>query len=244
MQLRGKRQAGFTIVEVLIATGLLMAVAAVALHFITNFNRMGDRMNTLATMEEALRTSLNRIEREMIEASAVLPEHPDDSSIATGKNRVVLGIPLYSDAGFVAIDDDGNPLLDIMVLETLPDNTAELLRNRTNTRSQRLLFSIDTQTQSNRQDIDNQVIARDLMPKTTSGTNAGNYLYPGSMSGPQQGTFVYLAEDGSEIDPSSGDLSQVSQVKVLLWAEKNHREGVLTSRKEIEVRLRNWGEIL
>lgn len=238
-----KRQKAFTIVEVLVATGLLMAVAAVALHFITNFNRMGDRMNTIATMEESLRSSLNRIEREVIEAAVILEEHPDDSTITTTKNRVVLGVPIYTDAGFVMVDDEGNPLMDTMVLEAVADNSSELLRRRNNTRSERLLFSIEPQDNSVRQNIENQVIARDLMPKIASGTNLGNYNYPDGVAGPSQGTFIYLAEDGSEIDPDSGDLAQASQVQILLWTEKNHREGVLTSRKEIEVRLRNWGEI-
>lgn len=241
------QQKGFTIVEVLIATGLLMAVAAVALNFITHFNRMGDRMNTIATMEESLRTSLNRIEREIIEAAVVLPEHPDDSNIKTDKNRMVLGIPIYTNAGFVMVDGDGNALMDTMVIEAVTDNSAEQLRNRNNIRSERLLFSIDPAAQSVRQNIQNQVIARDLMPKIASGTNEGEYDYLAGIEiadKDKQGTFVYLDESGNKVDDMTAEaLREASQIRVSLWAEKNHRAGVLTSRKEIEVRLRNWGEI-
>jgi len=238
------KQRGFSLVEALIASALLLAASGVAMNFLSDFNRMGNRMSTMATVEERLRSSLNRLEREMVEAAQVLEEHPDDSAITTTKNRVVLGIPLYSEGGFVVVDNDGNPVLDTAVLEVVDDNGAESLRARPGAvKPQRLLFSLTPATDSARVEIENQVIVKDLMPKiTTGGTEVGDYAYLAGMTGDAMGTFRYLNQAGEEVEPN-GDLSTVSQIKVLLWAEKNEGRSALTSKKEMEVRLRNWGEI-
>ncbi|MEZ0373193.1 MAG: PilW family protein, partial [Candidatus Sericytochromatia bacterium] len=174
---------GFTLIEIMLASALLLVVVGMTMNFLFGFNRTGNQMLEQASLEEQLRNSLNRVEKEIIEGALVLPDdgttNCGGSACATGNNTLVLAVPIYSDDGFLVVDDSGNALTDTLVIRSLTDPRATLLTNRNpDLPPDRLTLTLIPNARSNRDAIADQTIAKDLMPKDTS--TPFNYKFPDS----------------------------------------------------------------
>lgn len=231
-----RRQRGFTLVEILIASALLMVAMGLTVRFLAGFNSSSNRTVIQSQLEEGQRAALSRLEKELLAASEVLPVHPTDSNLTTTGNRLVCSVPLYNASGFVVVNTNGEPVEDTVVFEVVsdPDPTAKLNMRSTAVSPRQLLFSIYPSADSTRAAITNQVILKHLMPKDASGENYSfPQLNPSPVAVP---TFQYLTVAGV---PTT-DFSQASQVRVVLWNEQEYGGQVITARKEFEFRLRNW----
>ncbi|PKL79147.1 MAG: hypothetical protein CVV27_02265 [Candidatus Melainabacteria bacterium HGW-Melainabacteria-1] len=239
-----KFQQGFTLVEILIASTILLVVMGLTMNSLLGFNRHGNQMLAQTALEEQLRTSLNRLERELIEGAEVLASY---NSSSTGAHTLVLSVPVYNDVGFIVVDESTNkPVTDTLVFEAEEDPQADYLSlNRTPpVRPHRLLLTLIPHAKSNRLALEDQVIARNLMPK-----DSDNYLFPqngfgteansSSTTGP---TFSYYQISGGVATAAnvSTERTEISYLKVLLWGEQNQGGRLVTAKKELDVRLRNW----
>ena len=232
-------QKGFTLLELMISTALLLMVMGVTLNFIFDFSRSGNRTIIRATLDEQLRNSATRLEREVMDASAVLVD--DGGSITTDKSTLVLSVPLYNSLGFVVVDpaNANLPLFDTLVVSVKQDNSADDLTLRptgsaaVRKKPNKLVFSLTPSTvgDTTRQAISNQVIARDLMP------TSGDFYLTGENATTSDVAFNYLDKDGN-VTATPAD---IAQIQVLLKAGKDYYGGIIIVEKEVLIRLRNWG---
>lgn len=65
------QQQGFTLIELLIASSLMLVAIGLTMNFVFGFNRTGTKTIIRSTLEERLRSSLARLEREIMDASEV-----------------------------------------------------------------------------------------------------------------------------------------------------------------------------
>lgn len=234
-----RRQLGFTLVEILMASGLLILAMGLTVNFMSGFNKVSNKEALQAELENELRTLLNRIETEMMEVSRILPEDPVSTTIDTGKNILVASTPVINNLGMVVTSDTGQPLTNTLRLEVSNDPTASTLSSRTGVtlRPDRMLFTIDNQPETNRPDITQQSLARFLMPKAVS----GNYDYPG-ITAPAVGTFTYYDKSGTALPPpfTMTTSADIAMVKVTLWGERSFGSSSVIAKKESQIRLRNW----
>lgn len=233
-----QRQQGFTLIELMITSALFLLAMSVLVNFIFQFNRTGNRTLAQSTMEEQLRNTLNRLEKELIEGSQVL--------VGTTKNKLVLAVPIYTANGFILVNNAGTPITNTLTIEAKPSTASnDAVLRKHGVKPDQLLLSLTPVANSNRTaTLTNQRISGDLVPKHLSGTNLGNYLPVGTIS-PSEGTFKYFDAAGGEVNPSGATQAQlnvISQIKVTLWGEKDFYEGIISSKKELEVRLRNWDD--
>jgi len=231
---------GFTLLELLIATTLMGLAVSLTINMLSQFNKVNNSSFAKTTLEEELRNTLNRLEKETLSASVVVAAHPDNGSITTTKNRLVLSVPLYNQQGFITYGNDGKPLTDTIVLSKEVDANGEILGNRgTPAKEEKLMFSITPADDSTRGTVDSQAIAKHLMP--TDGS--GNYTYPTGVSASSEGVFRFYTTAGTEVDPTdTANLDEVAMVKVTLWAEKMYGGGSITAKKVTDIRLRNWAD--
>lgn len=255
MQLKYSKtiQKGFTLSELLIATTMLTVIMTVTMNFMLQFNSTMNRTSVESELSKDLRSSFSRIEKELTEGSKIIKSTTlpgDSTATASGPNLLLFEVPLYSDSGFIVVDNNGDPVTDIVKLEVVDDVTRDYLSQRgtgMNVRPQKMLFSLYPSVDSTRTSVQNQTLAVNLMPKNGNNykcedTAAGKASPVGCLAKP---TFTYLNSDGSEVSPTSATDEQVeyiSQVKILLWNEKEYGRQSLNSRREFEIRLRNWSE--
>ncbi len=244
---KSKNQQGFTLIEVIIASALLLGMMGLTVSFLFDFSRQGNQNLARTTLEEDLRSSLNRMERELLEGSIVA-----SGSTAT---KLVVMVPLYSNAGFIRTDASGNPVQNTITLTAAQDGSAGQLKIARNTPivPRLLRFTLSPGSGSQRQSIANQTIARHLMP-----AGAGSeYLFPDNLPGAASfggaGTavgsianrrlFTYYGRDGSVLDPTTAaNLPNISQVRITLWGELNEQRALITAKKELDIRFRNWAD--
>lgn len=241
---RRRASKGFTLMEVLIASGLLLMLMGLTMNAVHGFNRSGNQLLEQAGLEEQLRSTLNRVEKEMLEASRVLPTATINGTLYTsGPNTLVLSVPIYSPEGFIIVDDAGTPAADTLLFRSQndPASTRVQLNRPAPVSTDRLLFSLVPNAKSRRVQITDQPIAKHLMPK-----NGTNYSLPslatGSFANVVAPTFSYYDQFGAVVaDPSTdAEALRVAQVKVLLWGEKNQGARLILGRKEVDIRFRNW----
>lgn len=234
------RHKGFTLLELLVATALMGLAVSLTINMLSQFNKVNNSSFAKTTLEEELRNTLNRLEKETLSASVVIAAHPDDGTVTTTKNRLVLSVPLYNEQGFITYGNDGKPLTDTIVLSKEVDANGAILGNRANpAKEEKLMFRITPADDSTRETVDSQAIAKHLMP--TDGS--GNYTYPTGVSASSEGVFRFYTTAGTEVDPSdTSNLNEVAMVKVTLWAEKMYGAGSITAKKVTDIRLRNWAD--
>lgn len=231
---------GFTLLELLVATTLLGLAVSLTINMLSQFNKVNHSSFAKTSLEEELRNTLNRLEKETLSASVVIAAHPTDGSLTTTKNRLVLQVPLYSQQGFITYGTDGKPLTDTIVLSKEVEAQGATLGNRiTPAKEEKLMFSLTPANDSTRTGVSSQAIAKHLMP--TDGT--GNYTYPRGVSGSAEGVFRFYTTAGTEVAPTdTANLNEVAMVKVTLWAEKMYGGGSITAKKVTDIRLRNWAD--
>lgn len=253
MQIKQQAQQGFTLVELLIASALLLTVFTMTMRFLWDFNRTGQEMMLSSSQVESQRTALSRIEKELMGAATVLASHPTDVSLTSTPNRIVFSVPLYNAAGFIVVNAQGRPIQDTVVLEVVDDMAATPLSLRNpNRQPQMLRLAVTKSADSTRFNFSEQVLIRHLMPKDNT---TGHYACPASQgvlcppagtaasdtSLGGTGTFVLLKRDGSVIQPDdTAQLQDVSAVRVILRNEQEYQGKQMLSHKEFEFRLRNW----
>lgn len=232
-------QKGFTLTELLISTGILMTLIAMLTSQLFSFNRTAAETNIRQDMESELRTTLRRLEKEMMPAAQLLKEHPDDSSLVTNKNRIILKVPAFDQEGMVNYTDaTGRSTANLLIISKEEDPNGETLKRNGAPKNHRLRLWLERpNSTSTRQEIEGQTIAKNLMPSA----NDGNYALPGSISNPEAiGTFTFYTAAGNEETVADNYKDNVALIKVVLWAEKNTSKGSINTRKEIEIRLRNY----
>jgi prepilin-type N-terminal cleavage/methylation domain-containing protein len=72
-----KSQKGFTLMEVLISSTILMATIAMLTNQLFSFNRTASETQVRQSLEEQLRLNLKRIEQEVLPGARILEAHPD-----------------------------------------------------------------------------------------------------------------------------------------------------------------------
>lgn len=242
---------GFTLVELLVASGLLFLAMSITMRFLYDFNDSSNRLLVQSQMEEKLRNALNRIEYEIQEGAQVLIEHPTQTSIKTNHSNLVLSVPIYNASGFIVYDNNGSPQTDTMVMQIETDLQAASYLERSKTagseiRPEQLKFFMTTNQYSERHGAfgagAEQIIIDGLMPKD----NAGLYKHPSGSTVTAVATFRYFTAAGAAVTTfplSATDAQSISQVRVTLWAEVERGADVDTSKKEIDIRLRNWDPV-
>lgn len=251
---RSRYQTGFSLMELLIASTLMMLAVGLTFRFLNGFTQTSNRAILTSTIEEKYRTALTRLEREMAGAAEVITSVPGNATITTTKNRLVFRVPAYSANGFIVVNSSGVPISDTFVLSVVDDPSAALLHERNpKVRPQMLTLSIFSSPDSTRSSLSGQVLARNLMPKDTT---TDNYDCPASESncplptatvnpslgyGAGSSTFTLLKRDGTVVDPTdTSHFDQISDVKILLRGEQEDGFRVIRASKEFEIRLRNW----
>ena len=92
-----KRQAGFTLIEVLVATAIMMIIAGSVYAALTNAIRTTEGVALLADTQENLRAGMNYVVRDIVQAGEGIPQggipipasqHPQAVLFACGLNSV------------------------------------------------------------------------------------------------------------------------------------------------------------
>ncbi len=232
-----KHQQGFTLMEVLISSTILMATIAMLTNQLFSFNRTASETQVRQSLEEQLRLNLKRIEQEVLPGARILEAHPDDATLVTNKNRLILQIPAFNGEGMIT-HVDGNARPDLLILSKETDTGVEPLARRTGKpQPECLRLTLEAYSGGTRKNISSQIIARNLMPAD----NNGNYIFPSSVNSSEStGIFRYFTISGiEETDPASY-ATNAALVRVVLWAEEETGQKTITTRKETEVRLRNF----
>jgi prepilin-type N-terminal cleavage/methylation domain-containing protein len=230
-------QKGFTLLEVLISSTILLATIAMLTNQLFSFNRTASETQVRQSLEEQLRLNLKRIEQEVLPGARILEAHPDDATLVTNKNRLILQIPAFNNEGMIT-HVDGNARPDLLILSKETDTGIDPLGRRTGKpQPDCLRLTLEAYSGGSRKNITNQIIARNLMPSD----NNGDYIFPTTVNSSEvTGMFRYFTASGIEETDPENYPTNAALVRIVLWAEEETGQKTITTRKETEVRLRNF----
>lgn len=233
---------GFTLIELSISSVILLATLALLTNQLMYFNRTAAHSTAKQNLEDQMRTTIKRLENEMLPAARVLKVHPSNSSLVTNNKRIILEIPAFRENGMFTHDgsEEAAAYSDLLIISKETDNDADPLRLRPNTPKPDklvLTYQKSTTAQSIHQEISSQVIARHLMPSDSS----GKYVFPPSIAnGDDVPTFRFFTETGTEETNPDNYRLNAAMLRIVLWAEDESGRKTVTTRKELEIRLRNF----
>jgi hypothetical protein len=238
MKLNKKLKKAFTLVEILIASGLLIGFLSLMTNFLLSFNKTNTINGIKNDMDTSLRKALDRLEKEGISAIKLVdePTSINGETLTTGKNQMVFRLLAYDSSGNPIFDKDGKAIYDTVGLKVTEDSSVTMRRKdgTFTLHPFKLYFSLQKDPNSSRVNITNQAIISSLMPVDST---TGAYRTPTGVTGTYP-VFSYFNSNGTAIS-SSYHLSTV--IKIVLWSESDYgATDIITARRETEIKLRNY----
>jgi type II secretory pathway pseudopilin PulG len=231
------RNRGFTLMEILIASSLLILVLALTMSALNGYTKSSNREITMSGLEDDQRSALARIQKELTGASKVIASTViNTTTYTTSGNTIVFQVPIYNKDGFIMTDSSGAQEVDTVVIQAVSDSTNYLSLRTTPTSARKLQIFVTTAVDSIRTNLSNQTVLKNLMPE--DGSAAHNYTYPQALNPAPSAVPIFQYLDAN--DAVTTDMTQVAGVRIQLWSEQQYNNMQITANKQFEIRLRNW----
>lgn len=249
---------GFTLPEVLISMTILLTFIALITQLVFSFTETSNTQYIKAELDMDLRKAIERIEKEMTSARNVKmtatfwpgpANEPDKYMFSSSGSEIVFEVPAHDQYGSQIFgEDNGEPVCDLVGIKMIDGDELVYRKNLTTGALQRqkvkkLLISVlpETSKGSKRPVIKDQSIFSHYLPIS----NTGVYEAASDGSVPLDNSVKLFSYYTLDADGNTVEITDPAQyinartIKIVLVAEKSYGEQFFTSKREVEIRLRN-----